>query len=116
MTGDQFQCVVSASSGSVTSAPVSLTVNQVGVTTMAGWPGSAGSANGTGWAAGLRFREASAADSAGNLYIADSSNDTVRKVTPAGVVTTVAGNAGGQRQHGRPRRLGALRGDGRRRG
>jgi sugar lactone lactonase YvrE len=94
MTGDQFECVVSTSSGSVTSPPVTLTVNLVGVTTMAGWPGSAGSANGTGWAARFAFPGSVRADAAGNLYIADSSNDTVRKVTPAGVATTVAGKPG----------------------
>ena len=33
-----------------------------------------------------------AVDSAGNLYIADSGNQRVRKVTPAGVISTVAGN------------------------
>jgi hypothetical protein len=91
MTSDQFQCVISSSSGSVTSAPESLTVNQVGVTTMAGWPGSAGSTNATGWAARFASPGSVRADSFGNLYIADSFNNTVRKVTPAGVVTTVAG-------------------------
>jgi sugar lactone lactonase YvrE len=35
-----------------------------------------------------------AADSAGNLYIADSSNDVIRKVDPAGVITTLAGKGG----------------------
>jgi sugar lactone lactonase YvrE len=95
MSGEQFQCVVSNASGSVTSAPAdTLTVNLVGVTTLAGWPGSGGSANGTGWAARFSFPGSVRTDSSGNVYVADSYNDTIRKVTPAGVVTLVAGTPG----------------------
>jgi len=37
-----------------------------------------------------------AVDAAGNLYIADSNNSVVRKVTPSGVISTVAGTGGKQ--------------------
>ncbi|HTX38472.1 MAG TPA: IPT/TIG domain-containing protein [Bryobacteraceae bacterium] len=36
-----------------------------------------------------------AVDSKGNVYIADSENHRIRKVTPAGIITTVAGNGTG---------------------
>lgn len=64
------------------------------VTTLAGLAGSADSLNGTGAAARFYFPDALAVDKAGNVYVADTYNNTIRKVTPAGVVTTLAGLAG----------------------
>ena len=37
-----------------------------------------------------------AVDASGNLYIADSNNSVVRKVTPVGIISTVAGTGGSQ--------------------
>ncbi len=61
--------------------------------TLAGWA-SPGSDDGTGGAARFSYPTGVAADGAGNLYIADASNGTIRKVTQAGAVTTFAGTAG----------------------
>lgn len=64
------------------------------VTTFAGAAGSTGSADGTGSAARFNFPEGMAVDGSGNVYVADSGNFTIRKITAAGMVTTLAGVPG----------------------
>ena len=64
------------------------------VTTMAGSAGISGSADGLGAAARFSYPGGIAVDSAGNVFVADTGNFTIRRLTPAGLVTTVAGSAG----------------------
>jgi sugar lactone lactonase YvrE len=64
------------------------------VTTLAGNPSVAGSTDGTGSAATFHDPEGIALDSAGNVYVVDSLNEKIRVVTPAGVVTSLAGMQG----------------------
>ena len=64
------------------------------VSTLAGVAGSSGSTDGTGSAARFYDPVGVAVDSTGNVYVADRGNQTIRKITPAGVVSTLAGLAG----------------------
>jgi len=63
------------------------------VSIFAGTAGSAGSQDGTGAAARFNQPGGLAFDAAGNLHVADTGNALIRRITPAGVVTTLAGDA-----------------------
>jgi len=64
------------------------------VSTLAGLAGSSGSTDGTGGAARFKNPHGVAVDAAGNVYVGDKQNYTIRRITPAGVVSTLAGSAG----------------------
>ncbi|MFM8886479.1 MAG: hypothetical protein ACKOKC_08700 [Chthoniobacterales bacterium] len=61
------------------------------VSTWAGLMGSAGSSNATGTQARFNFPQGVAVDSANNVYVADTGNSVIRKISPSRVVTTLAG-------------------------
>jgi sugar lactone lactonase YvrE len=61
------------------------------VTTVAG-NGSIGTSNGQGTAASFYMPHGLGVDSNGYIYVPDTYNNLIRKITPSGVVTTLAGN------------------------
>lgn len=64
------------------------------VSTLAGSAGVAGSADGNGNAARFNYPAHLAVEASGVIYVADSQNHTIRRISPSGGVTTVAGTAG----------------------
>jgi sugar lactone lactonase YvrE len=63
-------------------------------TVVAGAPGSLGSADGNGAAARFINPGALSVDGSGNIFVADTGNHLIRKISAAGTVTTIAGRAG----------------------
>jgi sugar lactone lactonase YvrE len=60
------------------------------VTTLAG-SGAVGNTDGKGTSASFFNPQAIAVDKDGNVYVADTHNNLIRKITPDGIVTTIAG-------------------------
>jgi sugar lactone lactonase YvrE len=92
------------------------------VTTLAGKYGDSGDADGQGPAAQFQGPTGVALDAKGNIYVANTHGNTVRKITPDGTVTTLAGKPGdgnalsvdgkgGAARFGEPRAI-AVDGDG----
>jgi sugar lactone lactonase YvrE len=66
-------------------SPDGVVVTLAGLTTM-------GAANGSGTLASFKYPEGIAVDTADNLYVADTGNFLIRKITPEGIVSTLAGS------------------------
>nr|WP_315469214.1 hypothetical protein [uncultured Undibacterium sp.] len=71
-----------------------LAVTQSPLTLIAGNIGGPGNVDGIGSNARFQSPQGIARDKDGNLYVADSGSHTIRKITPAGVVSTYAGQVG----------------------
>jgi hypothetical protein len=95
MDGDAFRCILTSSDGGFNSSrPAVLSVSQFGIATFAGQPGLPGQEDGFGSQAQFNSPMGIAIDQAGNTYVADSGNHIIRKISPAGLVSTWAGLAG----------------------
>jgi sugar lactone lactonase YvrE len=69
-----------------------LKITQAGVIATFAGAGSPGSTNGQGTNASFYYPSSVATDAAGNVYVADEVNNLIRKITPGGLVSTLAGN------------------------
>jgi len=69
-----------------------LQVNSAGVVSPFAGNGQPGSANGPAGTAGFYFPNSAATDAAGNVYVSDGVNNLIRKITPGGIVSTLAGS------------------------
>lgn len=69
--------------------------NSAGLYSVIAGSSASGTDDGTGTAAKFNFPAGITLDASGNLYVTETVNHRIRKITPAGVVTTIAGNTAG---------------------
>ena len=89
-----FTLVISTLFGCINEAVSQIVYEPYTFTTLAGLASVSGTNDGAGSAARFFQPEGVAADYVGNIYVCDSWNNTIRKITADGMVTTVAGIAG----------------------
>lgn len=89
-SGNIYSLGLSSSTSRWYIAKYALAAQNSSTTTVAGSAGASGSQNGTGAAARFNRPQGLALSPSGDLYIADTDNGAIRKMTPSGVVTTVA--------------------------
>ena len=68
------------------------TITSAGVVATLAGSGTGGWADGAGIAAEFNEQEGVAVDASGNVYVADRQNNRIRKITPVGAVSTLAGS------------------------
>ena len=97
-SGSRWSVRVANSAGSVTSAEGVLTVTPapipLGISLTAGSAASTGNLDGKGRAAYFNQPAGIAFDASGNAYVSETNNRTIRKISPDGTVTTLAGVKG----------------------
>lgn len=88
LSGDLYRCVAANSQGMATSAPPALLTVKAAlvISTLAGQTGNLGTGNGNGTNATFAYPWGIACDPAGNIYVAEFYDGSIRKITPTGTV------------------------------
>jgi DNA-binding beta-propeller fold protein YncE len=91
-TATTFTLTVTNPAGDAVAQPVAVRVGSLQLLT--GVPSGPGNGDGSGAFARFKAPTGATVDAAGNLYVADAVDQTIRKVAPDGTVTTLAGTPG----------------------